>query len=97
MSLSAAPKPFSIVGPLPEQERRKKPLCDCVRASLTLYFQHLDGHTPQKLYQLVMSEIERPLLEIVMSHTQGNQTKASDLLGINRSTCRKKLIQYGLE
>ena len=46
---------------------------------------------------MVISEVERPLLQLVMDHTKGNQTKAADLLGINRSTLRKKLTQYGIE
>ncbi len=98
MSLSTAPGqlPYNVIS-LPEQERRKKPLCDCVLASLTMYFRDLDGHPPQKLHEMVLNEVERPLLQLVMEHTKGNQTKASELLGINRSTLRKKLTQYGIE
>lgn len=98
MSLSTAPDqlPDNVII-LPEQERRKKPLCDCVLSSLTLYFRDLEGHPPQKLYQMVINEVERPLLQLVMEHTKGNQTKASELLGINRSTLRKKLTQFGIE
>ncbi len=98
MSLSTAPDtpPLTVVSSLPDQERRKKPLCDCVRSSLMLYLKDLNGHAPQKLHQMVMGEVERPLLEIVMNYVEGNQTKASQILGINRSTLRKKLTQYGL-
>ena len=98
MSLSpATEQSHSNVVSLPDKERRKAPLCDCVRASLTMYFRDLEGHTPQKLHQMVIGEVERPLLQLVMEHARGNQTKAADLLGINRSTLRKKLIQYGIE
>lgn len=78
-------------------ERRKKPLSACVEASLARYFDDLDGQPPGDLYHLVLSEIERPLLTAVMRHTRGNQSQASELLGINRGTLRKKLKTYGLD
>lgn len=73
------------------------PLNGCVRKALDKYFSDLDGHAPGELYQLMLGEVERPLLEKVMQHTKGNQTHASQLLGINRGTLRKKLKQYGLD
>ncbi|MFJ2712090.1 DNA-binding transcriptional regulator Fis, partial [Pseudomonas sp. NPDC087346] len=48
------------------------------------------------VYNLVLSEVEAPLLESVMNYVKGNQTKASELLGLNRGTLRKKLKQYDL-
>lgn len=81
----------------PHPERRRKPLSSCVRVSLERYFKDLDGHKPGELYEMVMGEVERPLLEAVMRHTKGNQTRAAEILGINRSTLRKKLEQYGLD
>lgn len=80
----------------PAKERRKRPLCSCIQTSLDFYFKDMEDHLPENLYQLVMSEVERPLLETVMRHAQGNQTKAAEILGINRSTLRKKLEQCGL-
>jgi Fis family transcriptional regulator len=78
------------------RERRKKPLKSCIKTSLENYFRDLDGHNPGNVYQMVISEVERPLLEIVLQHTRGNQTRAAEILGINRSTLRKKLEQHGL-
>lgn len=78
------------------KERRKQPLCDCIKTSLELYFSDLDGHQPNDLYQMVLQEVEKPMLEAVLRHTRGNQTKAAGILGINRSTLRKKLEIYGL-
>ncbi|PID41680.1 MAG: DNA-binding transcriptional regulator Fis [Proteobacteria bacterium] len=71
-------------------------LRDSVEKSLENYFSQLDGAPVTDVYQLVLSEVEAPLLEQVMKHTRNNQTKASVLLGLNRGTLRKKLKQYGL-
>ncbi|MFA5529983.1 MAG: DNA-binding transcriptional regulator Fis [Thiohalomonadaceae bacterium] len=68
-----------------------------VRAALERYFADLDGHAPDNLYALLLGEVERPLLETVLAHTGGNQTRAAEVLGINRGTLRKKLQQYGLD
>lgn len=81
----------------PEQERRKKPLCSCIDSALKRFFLDLDGHTPpQDLYQMVINETEHPLFKAVMEYTKGNQSKAAEILGINRSTLRKKLEKYSL-
>ncbi len=68
----------------------------CAEAALTRYFDHLDGEATTNLYQLVLQEVETPLLTAVMKHTRNNQSKASAMLGINRGTLRKKLKQYDL-
>ncbi|TPW13793.1 MAG: Fis family transcriptional regulator factor for inversion stimulation protein [Halothiobacillaceae bacterium] len=78
------------------KERRKEPLCGCIRASMERYFHDLDGHNPTNIYHMVLKEVEKPLLEEVLRYTRGNQTKAAEVLGINRSTLRKKLDLYGL-
>jgi Fis family transcriptional regulator, factor for inversion stimulation protein len=71
-------------------------LRDCVETTLSNYFAQLDGAPVTDVYQLVLSEVEAPLLEQVLKYTRNNQTKASVLLGLNRGTLRKKLKQYGL-
>jgi Fis family transcriptional regulator len=71
-------------------------LRDNVDRALQNYFTHLDGQPITDLYQLVLAEVEAPLLESVMSFTKDNQTKASAILGLNRGTLRKKLKQYGM-
>jgi len=71
-------------------------LRDTVHQSLTSYFKQLDGQPVTDVYQMVLSEIEAPLFESVMAYTKDNQTKASEVLGLNRGTLRKKLKQYGL-
>ncbi len=73
-----------------------RPLRYCVQESLSGYFRDLNGHPPGDLYDMVIREVELPLLAAVMNHTRGNQSKAAALLGINRGTLRKKLAEYEL-
>jgi len=75
---------------------RNKPLRSLTEEALSKYFKDLNGTQPKNLYDFVMSEVEAPLLQTVMDYTEGNQTLASDILGINRATLRKKLKQYRL-
>ena len=74
-----------------------EPLRECVRKAMEKYFRDLDGERPGGLYQLVLAEIERPLLESVMTHARGNQSHAAEFLGISRSTLRKKLKLYQID
>ena len=71
-------------------------LSDHVRQSVEEYFAHLSGHDSSGLYHLVLSEIEKPLLETALKHSDFNQSKAAKVLGLSRSTLRKKLDQYGI-
>jgi len=71
-------------------------LRDSVEKALSNYFNHLDGQDVTDVYDMVLSEVEAPLLEAVMHFTRDNQTKAAVMLGLNRGTLRKKLKQYGL-
>lgn len=71
-------------------------LRDSVEKALQNYFDHLDGQPVVDIYDMVLSEVEAPLLETVMKYTRDNQTKASIVLGLNRGTLRKKLKQYGM-
>lgn len=80
----------------PTHERRKQPLHNAVTVALELYLKQLGDHEPDKLYRMVIDEVERPLLECVLEHFGGNQTKAAKILGMNRSTLRKKLKYHGL-
>lgn len=74
-----------------------KPLRQCTEAAMRKYFADLDdGHAPTDLYAMVLAEVEQPLLRTVMEYTRGNQSRAAQILGLNRSTLRKKLRQYGL-
>lgn len=74
----------------------KKPLSTLTDEALRDYFANLNGHRPGDLYQLVLGEVEKPLFKAVMSYTNGNQSEAATILGINRGTLRKKLKSYHL-
>jgi len=69
---------------------------EAVTRSLEKYFLDLDGSRPSAIYDMVLSAVERPMLEVVMRQAHGNQLRASEMLGINRNTLRKKLQHYGL-
>ena len=67
-----------------------------VRIALESYFEEFKDEEPCNVYQLVLGEIEKPMLEVIMKHMDNNQSRASRVLGINRNTLRKKLEQYDL-
>ena len=69
----------------------------CVTRALERYLATLDGHDCTDLFRLVVAEVEAPMLECVLRHTRGNQSRAAEMLGINRATLRKKCRQYGIE
>ena len=77
---------------IPQQQS----LRDHVADAMQQYFQDLDGQDTKELYNLVMAEVEPPLLKAAMKYTRNNQSKTAALLGLNRGTLRKKLKQYNL-
>lgn len=79
-----------------QQDHQQQSLRDCVQTTMENYFRHLDGQEVTDVYDMLLSEVEAPMLEVVMTHTRQNQTKASELLGLNRGTLRKKLKRYSL-
>ncbi|WMY94760.1 MAG: DNA-binding transcriptional regulator Fis [Arsenophonus sp.] len=79
-----------------KNNKNQKPLSDLVKQALHNYFSQLNNQNVNDLYKLVLSEVEKPLLDIVMKYSKGNQTKAALILSINRGTLRKKLKKYGM-
>ena len=76
----------------------KSPLNEEVRKAMKRYFKQLDQkNVPIDVYQLVLNEIEPPLLSSVMKFSNNNQSKASRILGINRTTLRTKLKKYDIK
>lgn len=74
----------------------KKHIEACVRDTLEQYFKDLRGVEPNGMFEMFMNTVERPLLDVVMKHADGNQSKAADWLGINRNTLRRKLLDHKL-
>lgn len=68
----------------------------CVRTSVQGYLDDLHGIAPGGMYAMVLRAMEKPLLEVVMERTGGNQSRAAEWLGLNRNTLRKKLTEHGL-
>jgi Fis family transcriptional regulator, factor for inversion stimulation protein len=80
-------------------ERRNSssmPLSAYIKQAIDLYFTQLKGHDVVGLHAMVISEVEKPLLEVALHHSGHNQSKTAKALGLSRSTLRKKMDQYGL-
>ena len=69
---------------------------DTVALCLQQYLEQVDGQKVTDLYDFVLTQVEPPMLEAVLDHTRGNQSKAAEVLGLNRGTLRKKLKRYNL-
>ena len=74
----------------------KKQIEECIRTSLDGYFKDLRGTEPDRLYDMMVQVVEKPLLEVVMAHAAQNQSRAAQWLGLNRNTLRKKLVEHKL-
>ena len=74
----------------------KSKLQQTVTESLEDYFKHLDGQPPHAIYDMVLGCVEKPMLEFILNKVGGNQSKAAEILGLNRNTLRKKMAQYNL-
>jgi len=72
-------------------------IADCIRKSIDRYFTDLDGARPRAIYDMVIRNVEKPLLEAVLTQADGNQTIAAQMLGINRNTLRKKMAQHKIK
>lgn len=76
--------------------KRSNDISACIAGALETYFKDLDGEMPGAIYEMVLRSVERPMFEAILQHAGGNQTLAAAMLGINRNTLRKKLIEYKL-
>ena len=88
--------PNSATPPPEFKERRQQPLRNAAYVAVANYFSDLNGCPADNLYDMMLGEMEKGLLLAVLEQTGGNQTKASAVLGINRTTLRKKLRKYDL-
>ncbi len=79
----------------PTPARHGETIEQCILRALDQYFRDLGGAKPHQLHDMVIEAVERPLLKFALARCQGNQSAAADLLGINRNTLRKKLVDHG--
>jgi len=76
---------------------RHNELADTVRRALERYFRDMDGERPSRIYDMVLKNVEKPMIETVLGKAQGNQTLAAAMLGIDRNTLRKKMQQLRIK
>ena len=79
------------------QKQKNKPLSEQVKKAMKKYFAALGDTNPANIYEMVMAEVEPELLKAVMKYSNNNQSKAANVLGINRATLRKKLHRYNIK
>jgi Fis family transcriptional regulator len=82
---------------LSQNDEQLSQLYNAVKHSIRRYLYELEGAEPHDMYAMVLRQIEHPLLETVLEHTRGNQSRAAEYLGLNRGTLRKKLRLYNLD
>lgn len=75
---------------------KENEIAACVRQAMEGYFKDLDGEKPCAIYEMVVGCVEKPLLQVILDYAQGNQTRAAEILGLNRNTLRKKMKIHGL-
>ncbi len=76
---------------------RPNELADCVKRSLERYFKDMDGEKPTSIYEMVLKNIEKPMIETVLGKAEGNQSLAAEMLGVTRNTLRKKMRQLRIK
>ncbi len=81
---------------MPSSLKPPPSLQDCIVSNLDYYIQSCQGQSITGVYDMVLSAIEKPMLQVVMSHCNNNQSAAADFLGLNRNTLRKKLLEHKL-
>ena len=75
----------------------KESIQEVVQKSLEEYFNDLGEQQPSNIYDMVVLTVEKPILQVVMSRADGNQSHAAQMLGINRNTLRKKMKVHGIK
>ena len=77
-------------------ETKKHPVTEVLEIHLQRYLDDLGDIPPSNVYDMVVTEIEKPMLQLIMQHASNNQSLAAQYLGLNRNTLRKKLLSHGL-
>ena len=76
---------------------RSNERADCVKRQLERYFKDMDGEKPTSIYEMVLKNIEKPMIETVLGKASGNQSLAAEMLGVTRNTLRKKMRQLRIK
>ncbi len=84
------------ITPEPEVGSRTQTLAESVESAVVGYMNTMGDQRVTDLYELVLSEVEAPLLNCVLEITNNNQSQTALILGLNRGTLRKKLKKYGM-
>lgn len=74
----------------------RKSLSESVSECIDDYFRCLNGHKPSELYTTILDQIEPPLLRATLRYCEHNQSRAAEVLGLNRATLRKKMRQHNI-
>lgn len=80
----------------PTTPSNRMPLRECVAESVAQFLHDMGSTPPTDLYQRILSEVEPPLIQAVLDHVDGNQTRAAEILGITRTTLRTRIRRYSL-
>src|SRR5213594_684554 len=91
------PEDFALAGQPRQSSAEVLPLEEAVRHRLAELLERNAGTPVGELHATLISAVERPLIEIVLERSGGNQVKAAEMLGINRNTLRKKITELGIE
>lgn len=75
---------------------RSDSISHAIENSIKTYLNNLEGCEPQQLYDLVLSQVEKPLLKTILAEANGNQSAAARWLGVSRNTLRKMIAKYNL-
>ena len=65
-----------------------------VKHSIETYFKDLEGEPAHGVYSMVVESVEKTLIEEILKRTEGNQSEAAEMLGINRNTLRTKMKKF---
>jgi len=68
-----------------------------VRDVVKQYLDDMGSTPPDNLYQVILSEVERPLIQTVLEYAAGNQSRAANILGITRATLRNRIQRYQID
>lgn len=80
-----------------DKKKKKLSLQQAVKESIEQYFDDMQDQVPQDLHSLFLSQVEPPLIRVVLRKCRNNKSHAAEMLGMNRNTLRKKMNLYGID